>query len=101
MSLQKKYNLTKPVCKVTFKLAKDIASFANRVNLTGDFNNWNIESIQMKKLKGGEFTISLDLEKGREYQFKYLLDGHTWLNETEADKHIPNEFQSENSIVIV
>jgi hypothetical protein len=55
----------------------------------------------MKKLKGGEFSVSVDLKKGREYQFKYLLDGRAWLNEAEADKHVPNEFQGENSVVIV
>jgi 1,4-alpha-glucan branching enzyme len=101
MSVKKQYNQTKSVCKVTFKLAKDIASSANRVNLAGDFNNWDIESIPMKKLKGGEFSVSVDLEKGREYQFKYLIDGRAWLNETEADKHVPNEFQTENSVIIV
>lgn len=101
MSLKKQFNEKKPVCKVTFKLTKDIAGYANRVNLAGDFNNWDFESIPMKKLKGGEFSVSVDLQKGREYQFKYLIDGWSWLNETEADKHVPNGFQSENSVVIV
>jgi 1,4-alpha-glucan branching enzyme len=101
MSLIKQYNQTKPVCKVTFKLAKDIASSANRVNLAGDFNNWDYESIPMLKHKGGEFSITVDLKKGREYQFKYLIDGRAWLNEPEADKHVPNVFQSENSVVVV
>jgi 1,4-alpha-glucan branching enzyme len=101
MSLRKQFYEKKPVCKVTFKLAKDITSSANRVNLAGDFNNWDKDSIPMKKLKSGEFSISVDLQKGREYQFKYLIDGCSWLNETEADKLVPNEFQSDNSVVIV
>jgi 1,4-alpha-glucan branching enzyme len=101
MSLKKQYIKTKPVCKVTFILAKDIAASANKVNLAGDFNNWDVESISMKRLKSGEFTVSLDLEKGKEYQFKYLLDGRSWLNETEADKIVPNAFQSQNSVVVV
>jgi len=101
MSLKKQYILTKPLCKVTFKLSKDLSNYANQVVLTGDFNNWDLESLPMKKLKSGEFTTSLDLEKGREYQFRYLIDGQIWLNETEADKYVPNEFQSENSVVIV
>jgi 1,4-alpha-glucan branching enzyme len=101
MSLKKQYIKTKPICKVTFILAKDIAPSANQVNLAGDFNNWDIESIPMKKLKNGEFTASVDLKKGKEYQFKYLIDGREWVNETEADKFVPNEFQSENSVIIV
>lgn len=101
MSLKKLYNKTKPVCKVTFKLAKDLANSVNQVCLAGDFNNWDVESIPMKKQKNGEFTASVDLEKGREYQFKYIIDGCEWLNELEADKFIPNEFRGENSVVIV
>lgn len=101
MSLKKLYNETKPICKVTFKLAKKLVNSANQVVLTGDFNNWDIESIPMKKLKSGEYTASVDLEKGKEYRFKYLIDGKRWLNEPEADKYEPNEFQGENSVVVV
>ncbi|RPH25965.1 MAG: glycoside hydrolase [Bacteroidales bacterium] len=101
MSLKKQYNKKTPVCKVTFILAKDIVHSANHVSLAGDFNNWDVESIPMKKLKSGEFSVSVNLEKGREYQFKYLIDDGTWLNEKEADKHVPNVFHSENSVVIV
>jgi 1,4-alpha-glucan branching enzyme len=101
MSLKKQFYEKKPVCKVTFKLDKYIAVSANRVNLAGDFNNWDIDSIPMKKLKGGEFAVSIDLQKGREYQFKYIIDGYSWLNETEADKNVPNRYQTENSVVII
>lgn len=101
MSLKKQFSKTKPVCKVTFTLPNGHATNANKVNLTGDFNNWDIESIPMKKAKNGEFSTTVELEKGQEYQFKYVIDGKEWINETEADKFVPNEFQSENSVVIV
>lgn len=101
MSLKKQYFEKKSVCKVTFILAKDIVSAANKVNLAGDFNDWDIENLPMKKIKGGDYVVSVDLKKGQEYEFKYLIDGHGWLNEKEADKQIPNEFHSENSVVIV
>jgi len=101
MSLKKQYSKTKQECKVTFKLVKEIAGFAQKVNLAGDFNNWDIENLPMKKLKSGEFTASIDLEKGKEYQFKYLIEGKEWLNEEEADKYVLTEFQSENSVIIL
>ena len=101
MSLKKQFDAKKHVCKVTFTLAKNITSSSNRVNLVGDFNNWDIESIPMERLKGGDYSISVNLEKGREYQFKYLVEGLGWLNEKEADKHVLNRFQTENSVVIV
>jgi 1,4-alpha-glucan branching enzyme len=101
MSLKKQYIKTKPVCKVTFIVAKEISESAKKVNLTGDFNNWDIESIAMKKNKSGEFSASVELEKGREYQFKYVIDGKEWLNENQADGFVTNEFQSNNSVVVV
>ena len=101
MSLKKQFHKTKPVCKVTFILPKDIVNSASRVNLTGDFNHWNPESIPMKKLKGGEYKVTVALEKDKEYQFRYLLDGNTWINEKEADKFLPNGFLTENSVVIL
>jgi RNA recognition motif-containing protein len=35
----------------------------------------------MKKLKTGVFTATLNLEKGREYQFRYLLDKKKLIND--------------------
>jgi 1,4-alpha-glucan branching enzyme len=101
MSLKKQYIKEKPVCKVTFKLPQGIVSDANKVTLTGDFNNWDVESLTMKKNKTGDYSVSLELEKGKEYQFRYVIDGKEWINEDDADKFVPNIFQSENSVVVV
>ena len=55
----------------------------------------------MKKLKGGEFSVSVDLKQGREYEFKYLVNGKDWLNEPDADMFKSNAFSSDNSVVVV
>ena len=101
MSLKKQFDAKKHVCKVTFTLAEDMADSSNRVNLAGDFNNWDIESIPMKKLKNGDYSVSVNLKDGMEYQFRYLVEGLGWLNELEADKQVLNGFQTENSVVII
>jgi 1,4-alpha-glucan branching enzyme len=101
MSLKKHYIKSKPVCKVTFILSDDQAAYANNVNLTGDFNNWDVKSIPMKKVKKSKFTTCLELEKGKEYQYKYIIDGKEWVNDVGADKFVINEFRSENSVLIV
>ena len=101
MSLKKQFFETKPVCKVTFILPVEVVSSASKVNLAGDFNHWNTNSIPMKKLKGGDYKVTVALEKGKEYQFRYLIDGNSWINEQEADKLVPNEFETENSVVIL
>lgn len=101
MSISKSYTDGKPECKVTFKLPKDFAASAEKVNLVGDFNNWDVAGTSMKKLKGGQFSATITLIRDHEYQFKYLIDEKDWMNDNEADKYIPNGFQGENSVVVV
>lgn len=100
MSIKKQYLKSKPQVKVTFKAEKGISNNASKMNLVGDFNEWNEDAHEMKALKDGSFSLTLDLDQGREYQFRYLADGATWLNEKEADGNVASGFgDSENSVI--
>lgn len=101
MSIKKEYFKTKPSCKVTFRLPKDMAQNAKNVFVTGDFNAWQNNHTPMKKLKNGEFSAVIKLDKNKEYQFRYLIDGKTWLNESEADRYVPNGYGEENAVISV
>lgn len=72
---------------------------AENVFLSGDFNDWDETSDQMAKLKDGRFKLVMKLEPGREYQFRYLVDGE-WHNDWEADKYVSNPFSGDNSVVV-
>ena len=102
MSLKKQYLKSKPVCKVTFLMNKEIAAGASKVELLGEFNNWNTaEPVNMKKLKDGSFKVIIDLPSEKEYQFKYLLDGEKWINDENADKYVNNGIDAEENSVLV
>jgi 1,4-alpha-glucan branching enzyme len=102
MAIKKQYLKNKPICKVTFKIPAEVAGSAKNAIIVGEFNNWSYTANPMKKLKNGEFTATLDLEKGNAYQFRYVLDENHWENETEADKLVPSPYgESENSVIIV
>lgn len=101
MGLKKQYLKTGLACKVTFSLPKEGVGSANAVNVVGDFNNWKKSATPMKRLKNGTFTVTIALERNREYQFRYLLDGQRWENDWKADKYVHNDYGSENSVVIV
>lgn len=102
MSLKKKYLKSKPVCKVTFKIPDKEANSARNAHVLGEFNDWSAATLPMKRHKKGGFSLTLDLEKGREYQFRYLLDDHQWQNEPEADAFVPTHFgDSFNSVIIL
>jgi hypothetical protein len=54
----------------------------------------------MKQGKDGRFSLTLELDKEREYQFRYLVNGTEWHNDWEADKYVPNPFSGDNSVVV-
>jgi len=101
MSLKKQYLKTKPVCKVTFSLPESMTGSAGTVYLVGEFNGWDEQENPMKLHKDGSFNLTLNLEKGREYQFRYLLDGSIWENDDCADKYVAAPYGGDNSVVIV
>ena len=101
MSLKKHFDAKKHIYKVTFTLAKDVANSSKRVKLVGDFNNWDIGSTPMTKIKSGDYAVSIDLEEGKEFQFRYFIEGLGWLNEKEADKQVLNKYSTENSVVVL
>jgi len=102
MSLKKQYLKNKSQCKVTFKLSKDIVGNAKSVHLVGEFNNWSRKATPMKKFKEGSFSLTINLESGREYQFRYLLNGINWENDWQADKYVPTDIPGvENSVVVL
>ena len=74
MSIKKQFLKSKPMCKVTFRVPEEIGNSAQTAHVVGEFNDWRYLATPMKKLKSGAFSAALYLEKGREYQFRYLLD---------------------------
>jgi 1,4-alpha-glucan branching enzyme len=99
MSIKKQFLKSKPVCKVSFRLDASEASGATKVQLLGDFNNWDKSAEPMTALKSNDFTAILELESGKEYQFRYLIDGLVWKNDLQADSLVANSYGEENSVV--
>lgn len=100
MSLKKQYLKSKPICKVTFRLSAEEAKNANEASLVGEFTEWDKQPLTMKKLKSGDFTLTLNLETDQEYQFRYLLDGEIWENDWSADDYRPSAISSEDNSVV-
>jgi hypothetical protein len=99
--IKKRYLGLGASCKVTFVLPKEAALDAETVTIVGDFNDWNRENIVMKRLKNGDFAVTLQLKAGKEYKYRYFIDGHRWENDWNADRYDPNPFGWHDSVVIV
>lgn len=103
--LKKTVHKTKETCKVTFELEKavekQLGKRITRVALVGDFNNWDNNATLMKKVKGGSWRVHINLKKGQEYQFRYLINNKIWENDWQADKYVANNVDGDNSVVVV
>jgi 1,4-alpha-glucan branching enzyme len=97
--MKKTYTKSGKACRVTFNLPAE--ANAETVFLCGDFNDWDKTKNQLKPRKGGNFSTTISLETGREYRFRYWIDDVRWENDWEADKYLPNDYGTEDSVVSV
>lgn len=96
MAIKKQFLKSKPVCKVTFTVP---AEEAQSVSVVGDFNKWNSQATELKKLKNGTFKGTVDLETSNSYEFRYFIDG-SYVNDEQADAYAWNDFAAaENGVL--
>ena len=100
--MKKEYLEGGKLCKVTFRLPRVAAPGAKNVCIVGDFNNWNTRANPMKRLKNGDYKLTLKFEPRKEYHFRYLIDDSKWENDWNADKYVKSPLgDSDNSVVVV
>ena len=88
-----------PTVDVTFTLPSEVG--AGDVLLCGDFTGWTAGGTPLRRGNDGAWQVTLPLEPGNSYHYRYLLDGQRWENAWHADRYEPNPFGSDNSVVIV
>jgi len=100
--IKKEYLKRKNKCRVTFWLPKEAVAGHASAHVVGDFNNWSPTADKMKKSRNGDYMLKIELEPGREYQFRYLIGGCVWENDWHADTYVCNPYgDSENSVIVV
>ena len=100
MSLKKSFSSDKTKCTVTFSINASAAAGAEKAFLVGEFNDWSETATPMKKGADGSFSVKKQFEVNKEYQFRYLLDGKTWINDWKADKYIRAELVNDDNSVV-
>jgi len=88
----------RPMARVTFAMPN--STWVDAVYLVGDFNDWNRTSHPLERDREGHWHLTLDLDLGRAYQFRYLRDGEEWINDNQADAHVSNPYGGANSVII-
>ena len=88
----------KGLVRVTFELPSTV--WAERINLVGEFNDWDTMSTPMTRERvDANWKAVVELETGRRYRFRYLVDGKEWINDWHADDFVENPYGSDDSVV--
>ncbi len=74
-------------------------SGAHDVVITGDFVQWAPQGVPLSYDGAETWRTALDLAPG-EYQYRLIVDG-AWADDPKAVKRVPNEYGSENCVLIV
>ncbi len=89
--------------KVKFKLPATHYFGSNECVLLGEFNNWNLEEGYYLTMQAdGSMTVEVELEAGKQYEYRYLLGNGHWVNDDrEKIQTEVNGFVMENCVVKV
>ena len=101
--IKKQYIKSRQMSKVTFALPKaelPEGIEAESIFLAGDFNDWDPTATPMKPNSKGVFRATLELEPGRECQFRYVVNGEHWCNDWHADAYVRNDLGVDNCVVV-
>ena len=82
---------------VTFTLDPGVG--AQTAAVCGEWNDWSAGADVMRRDAEGGFSLTVDLDAGRAYRFRYLLDDQRWENDWAADSYLANSFGGDDSVV--
>ena len=83
--------------RVTFTVDPQVG--AQTAAVCGEWNDWSAGADVMHRDADGGFSVTVSLDAGRAYRFRYLLDGQRWDNDWAADAYQPNDFGGDDSVV--
>ena len=68
---------------ITFEIPGSV--WANQIHLVGDLNDWDAESLPFRYNGRDDWQVEVELERGRQVRFRYLIDGVHWRSDRHAD----------------
>jgi len=85
--------------KASVMFTVDPRAGARTAAVCGEWNDWSADADVMRRDAEGGFSLTVGLDAGRAYRFRYLLDGQRWDNDWAADAYVRNDFGGDDSVV--
>lgn len=74
---------------------------ASHISLAGDFNSWGQDSISLASLGNGIWKTEIPLLPAGTYRYKFVVDGHAWIEDVANRFREPDNFNGFNSLLKV
>jgi 1,4-alpha-glucan branching enzyme len=85
---------------VTFRVSKNL--WADHIALIGEFNEWDPGSHLLQQTNlDTDWHITLEMERGHSYRFRYLVDGEHWMDDDQADGYVLNSLGGVDSVIYI
>ena len=76
-------------------------SSAEMVHLTGDFNNWRRNGLEMDRIgESSYWTVEIELNEGI-YKYSFLVDDELWIPDPLSPLRVKDSFGNEASLIIL
>lgn len=85
--------------KVRVNFLLPAAIWADTIHLVGDFNHWNNTATPLR-LGDVTWSVTLELDAGQSYHYRYLVNGQEWMNDWHADGNVSVGYGIDNSVVM-
>ncbi|NAX41186.1 1,4-alpha-glucan branching protein, partial [Vibrio sp. V26_P1S5P106] len=76
----------------------EVPAETTRVSLVADFSDWQPQPMK-KVAKSSIYKFKTRLPKNGKFQYRYLLNEQEWMNDSQADDYVVNEFGDHNCVL--
>jgi glycosidase len=88
-------------CTCSVKLSYPAAGVSASVEVRGDFAPGAWETGVAMTLAGDQYSVNLELPHGRPLQYKFVIDGSTWVTDPQAAYKVSDGFGGQNGAALV
>ena len=74
---------------------------ATQISLAGSFNSWAPDVLLLEPHKNGIWKIEIPLLPAGRYQYKFLIDEHLWMEDTDNPFREPDGIAGFNSVLTI
>ncbi|HEU4478143.1 MAG TPA: S8 family serine peptidase [Pyrinomonadaceae bacterium] len=74
---------------------------AHSVSLAGDFNDWTQQRAPLSKDRYGLWLAEIPVPSPGSYQYKFVVDGHRWLEDPSNGMKVSDNFGGLNSLLVI